>query len=306
MCVDFPYSNPKFRYDGVTFNLPQGIEKLAANEWHTIEYAFNIDGTNGTTMSYAILDDMITFTNYTKTGTKQLQSMDVWFYGTDKTTDNYELQIKDLEIIKSASDFDVAVSNTELTAENNKIHLDFVSPVSLDNLKSGVKILNGTTEISGAITEYALANDGYSAELTIGGINTTGEYTISFASLQDCYGRTPKTQKAGFTYTAAQQEGIVEITNAAVQASDTTVTVTAVLSNGKFTAVSGKLIAAAYNKDNKLVGIGIADASLDKETSNIEKTVNFVKPSEDYSVRVMLWNSLENMEALCDSYPVTE
>ena len=306
LCVDFPYSNPKFRWDGVTFNLPQGIEKLAANEWHTIEYAFNIDGTNGTTMSYAILDDMITFTNYTKTGTKQLQSMDVWFYGTARTTDNYELQIKDLEIIKSASDFDVVTSNTELTAENNKIHLDFVSPVSLDNLKSGVKILNGATEISGAITEYALSNDGYSAELTIGGINTTGEYTISFASLQDCYGRMPKTQKAGFTYTAAQQEGIVEITNAAAQASDSTVTVTVVLSNGKFTAVSGKLIAAAYNKDNKLVGIGIVDASLDKETSDIEKTVNFAKPSEDYSVRVMLWSSLEDMEALCNSYLVTE
>ena len=186
------------------------------------------------------------------------------------------------------------------------MHLEFVSPVSLGNLKSCVKSLNGTTKRSGAIMEYAHSNDGYSAELTIGGINKTGEYTISFASLQDCYGRMPKTQKAGFTYTAAQQEGIVEITNAAAQASDSTVTVTAVLSNGKFTAVSGKLIAAAYNKDNKLVGIGIVDASLDKETSDIEKTVNFAKPSEDYSVRVMLWSSLEDMEALCNSYTVTE
>lgn len=303
ICEDFPYSTPNFRWDNVRFNLPQGVATLAPNEWHTIEYAFNIDSTNGTTLTYAILDDTITFTNYNKAGTKQLQSMDVWFYGTSRTADNLELQIKDLDITRAAGDFDVTVTNTNLTDENNKIHLDFTTPVSLDSLKAGVKVISGETEIAGAVTEYALAADGYGADITIGGINTTGNYTLSFASLQDCYGRTPLTTRAGFSYTASRTEGIVKITDAAATADDSNVNVNVVLSNGKFSPVSGKLIAAAYRKtDNKLVGIGFVDATLESETSDIAKTITFAKPSEDYTVRVMLWNSLDEMVSLCNSF----
>ena len=304
ICVDFPYKKPQFRWDGIKFNLPDTT--IAPNEWHEVEYAFNVDSTNGTTMLYAIVDGVITFTNYKKAATKQLQSIDLFFYGTDNSTDDFKLEIKDMAITKAASEFDVTASNKELTPENNKIQVNFVSPVSEDNMKAGIKVLSGTTEVTGAITGYAISADGLSAVLTIGGLNTTGDYTLSFASLQDCYGRTPKTQKFSFTYTAPKQEGIVEITGGSQTVTDNTVTVKAVLSNGTFSVVNGKLIVAAYNKTtNKLVGMDIVDVTdLAAGATNVEKTAEFTKPDGEYTIKAMLWDNLANMEAISDSYPI--
>ena len=55
ICVDFPYKKPQFRWDGIKFNLPNAATTIAPNEWHEVEYAFNVDSTNGTTIFTVLL-----------------------------------------------------------------------------------------------------------------------------------------------------------------------------------------------------------------------------------------------------------
>lgn len=292
-------------------NMPEGVNGVTPDEWHTVEYAININSTTGSTLKYMVYDDVITYTSTTdgapmlNKNLKGIQNIDFWFYSTSATEGNYELQIKDLSVVKGASSFDITATNNSLTSSNNKIHLEFVNPVNETALNT-VKVMSGTSVIDGAVTCYELAANGMSADITIGDL-ATGNYTISFAGITDVYGKTSETQSFDFAYTAAKTEGIVEIKAASVSEATadgvTNVNVSVKLSNGKFSAVSGKLIAAAYDSENKLVGIGFEDASnLEAENTDISKTVTFKKPSESYtSVRVMLWNSLEKMEAVCPS-----
>ncbi len=204
VCVDFPFTTPQFRWDNIKFNLKNGVTSLAADEWHDVKYVFDVDETAGTTLKYVVLDDVITYTNYVRPNEKQLQSIDFWFYGTASTTDNFELQIKDMSVV-------------------------------------------------------------------------TGE---------------------------VKEPEIFKIVSASTEETETNVNVNVQMSNTTTSSVTGKLIAAAYAGDGSLLGVGFTDVTVVSGDTNAQKTVTFKKPGEAYTIKVFVWDSLESMNSLCDSYPV--
>ena len=204
VCVDFPFTTPQFRWDNIKFNLKNGVTSLAADEWHDVKYVFEVDQSAGTTLKYVVLDDVITYTNYTKSGETQLQSIDFWFYGTASTTDNFELQIKELSVV-------------------------------------------------------------------------TGE---------------------------VKEPEIFKIVSASTEETETNVNVNVQMSNTTASPITGQLIAAAYAGDGSLLSVGFADVTVVSNDTNAQKTVTFKKPDRAYTIKVFVWDSLETLNSVCDSYPV--
>jgi len=204
VCVDFPFTTPQFRWDNIKFNLKNGVTSLAADEWHDVKYVFDVDETAGTTLKYVVLDDVITYTNYVRPNEKQLQSIDFWFYPTASTTDNFELQIKDMSVV-------------------------------------------------------------------------TGE---------------------------VKEPEIFKIVSASTEETETNLNVNVQMSNTTTSSVTGKLIAAAYAGDGSLLGVGFTDVTVVSDDTNAQKTVTIKKPDRAYTIKVFVWDSLETLNSLCDSYPV--
>lgn len=208
ICVDFPFTKPQFRWDNIKFNLKNGVTSLTANEWHDIKYVFEVDETDGTMLKYVVLDDVITYTKYQSprwtSPPTQFQSVDFWFYSTASTTDNFELQIKDMSVV-------------------------------------------------------------------------TGE---------------------------VKEPEIFKIVSASTEETETNLNVNVQMSNTTTSDVAGKLIAAAYAGDGSLLGAGFTDVTVVSNDTNAQKTVTFKKPGEAYTIKVFVWDSLESMNSLCDSYPV--
>ena len=300
-----PYKKPLyFTGDYEFFNIADSTNGLAANEWHTYECVFEFDKANDKRiLKYVSVDGEGTKCSYEKTGASLGT---IAFFVTNGTPDENDAVLKVRNINIESGDFEVTATNNELSSTANTIHLTFSSPVNSADM-SALKVLKNGVDTGATITSTVAAG-GYSADVTIEGLAETGNYELSFASLQDKYGSTSKTDKFDFTYTVSIPNTInITSATASVDTTDATkLNVTAVLLNGTDTAVSGKLIAAAYDTDTKRLlavnYVDVADTELTSGKSDLEKTVQIDKPDGAYTVKVMLWRSLDSLLPICNCY----
>ena len=300
-----PFSKPSIYTKAYNyFNIKDSVSGLAANNWHTYECVFEFDAANDKRiLKYVSVDGVETKCSYEKTGASLGA---IAFFVTNGKSDTNDAVLKVRNINIESGDFEVTATNNELSSTANTIHLTFSSPVNSADM-SALKVLKNGVDTGATITS-TVAADGYSADVTIEGLAETGNYELSFASLQDKYGSTSKTDKFDFTYTAPIPNTInITSATASVDTTDATkLNVTAVLLNGTDTAVSGKLIAAAYDTDTKRLRsvnyVDVADTELTSGRSDLEKTVQIDKPDGAYTVKVMLWRSLDSLLPICNCY----
>ena len=300
-----PFDKPSIRTNDYNyFNIADSANGLAANEWHTYECVFEFDKANDKRiLKYVSVDGVETKCSYERTGASLGA---IAFFLTNGTSDENDAVLKVRNINIESGDFEVTATNNELSSTANTIHLTFSSPVNSADM-SALKVLKNGVDTGATITSTVAAG-GYSADVTIEGLAETGNYELSFASLQDKYGSTSKTDKFDFTYTVSIPNTInITSATASVDTTDATkLNVTAVLLNGTDTAVSGKLIAAAYDTDTKRLlavnYVDVADTELTSGKSDLEKTVQIDKPDGAYTVKVMLWRSLDSLLPICNCY----
>ena len=150
ICVNFPYSTPRFRWDNIKFNLPENVSKITPDEWHEIEYLFIVDSTNGFSMINAVIDGVATDMNYRKSGTKQMGCVDFWFYSLADYTDYLELDIKDFTVLSGADLIDVQseLQDGATDVEPKNIKLTFSEPIYYDcDIKDVISIVDSDNQV---------------------------------------------------------------------------------------------------------------------------------------------------------------
>ncbi len=150
ICSYFPYSKPQFRWDGIKFNLPDGISTLAPNEWHDAEYLFLVDSVNGFSMLNAKIDGANTDMTYTKASTKQMGCVDFWFYSTAQNTDDLELSISDFSVISGTDIIKVEsdVKDGAVDVEPKDMKLVFSEPLYYDcDIKEAISIVDSQNNV---------------------------------------------------------------------------------------------------------------------------------------------------------------
>jgi len=150
ICLDFAYTKPQFRWDGVKFNLPDNVTSLTADEWHEAEYLLIVDSENGLSMINGVIDGTVTEMDYKKSAVKQLGCVDFWFYMNSVNTGDYELQLKDFQVLQGADIITVISSiedgSTDVEAKDMKI--TFSQPVTfVGDIKEAISIVNENNEI---------------------------------------------------------------------------------------------------------------------------------------------------------------
>lgn len=145
ICLDFPYSTPRFRWDSIRFNLPSGVSSLAPDEWHEAEYLFIVDSTNGFSIINAVIDGVITDTSYKKASTKQMGCVDFWFYSTANNTDDLEIDIKDFSVVSGADiiDFESEINDGAVGIEPKDMKITFSESIYYDcDIKEVISVVD--------------------------------------------------------------------------------------------------------------------------------------------------------------------
>ena len=172
ICSYFPYSKPQFRWDGIKFNLPDGISTLAPNEWHEAEYLLLVDDVNGLSMINVKIDGANTDMTYTKASTKQMGCVDFWFYSTARNTGDFELNITDFSVISGADIIDVEpeIKDGATNVEPKDMKLVFSEPLYYDcDIKEAISIVDSENNV--------ISSEKYSVTMTDS--NTAAYVTIN-------------------------------------------------------------------------------------------------------------------------------
>ena len=162
ICLDFSYTKPQFRWDNVKFNLPDEMTSLTADQWHEAEYLLIVDSENGLSMINGVIDGTVTEMDYKKPAVKQLGCVDFWFYMNSVNTGDYQLQLKDFQVLQGADiiTFTSSIEDGSSDVQAKDMKITFSQPVTfVGNVKEAISIVNENNEIINSEKYTVVMND---------------------------------------------------------------------------------------------------------------------------------------------------